>query len=473
MQVTELNADGLKRDFKIVVPAGQIETRVQARIADIARTIRMPGFRPGKVPMAMVRKRYGSSVMGEVLEQAVNDGTQSALAERKLRLAAQPKVEITSFPEGGDLEFSVALEIMPEIVPMDFATIALEREKAQVPDSEVEETLKRIAESREASEPVSRAAKAGDTAVIDFVGRQDGTAFPGGSAEDYSLKLGSGSFIPGFEEQLIGAKAGDKVTVAVTFPEAYGNDALAGKGAEFEVTVKEVRQSVPAVLDDEMAKTMGLDSLDALKDTIRTELGRELDGIARGKVKRKLLDALAAGHDFAVPAVLVEHEFTSIWEQLTKDKEAGRVDPSDVGKSDEQLKTEYTALAERRVRLGLLLAEIGQKNNITVTEEDTRRALMTEARNYPGQEHLVFKYYKENPDALEGLRAPIYEEKIVDFILELAKVTDRLVSPEELRKDPDAETPAAAAAEAAADDVKAAKPKKKAAPKKKTAEGDA
>ncbi len=458
MQVTETNADGLKREFKVVVPADKLEQRTQDRLAEIAREVKLPGFRPGKVPMKIVRQKYGASIMGEVLEQAVNDGTGAAIAEKGLKPALQPKVEITSYAEGKDLEFTVAVEVLPEITAMDFATITLEREKASVPDAEVDETLGRIAERYEGSEAVSRESKSGDVVVIDFVGKKDGVAFDGGTAEAYSLKLGSGTFIPGFEDQLVGKKADDKVEVQVTFPEGYGNEDLAGKPATFDVTVKEVREPTPAVLDDELAKKLGMDSLDALKQAIRDEVTRELDGLARTKLKRKLLDVLADNHDFQVPEGMVEQEFEHIWKQVSQDREQGRVDPSDEGKDEDTLKAEYRKLAERRVRLGLLLADVGQKNTVQITQDDLNKALIEEARRYPGQEHMVFQYYKNNPDALNSLRAPLFEDKVIDFILELAKVTDTEVSAEDLRKDPD---------QAGEGNAEEAKPKKKAAAKKK------
>jgi trigger factor len=464
MQVTEINADGLKHEFKVVVPAGQLETRLTDKLAEIARTVRLPGFRPGKVPMSLVRKKYAAAVMGEVLEAAVNDGAGTAISSKNLRPAVQPKVEIVSFAEGSDLEFTVAVEVMPEFKPMDFASISLEREKATVPDAEIDDAIRSIAERHEQSEPVERAAASGDIVVIDFVGKQDGIAFPGGSAEDYQLKLGSGTFIPGFEDQLTGKKAGDKALVQVTFPEGYGNGELAGKGAEFDVTVKEVRATKPAAHDDELAKNVGLESFDALRGAVRDEINRELDVATRLRVKRKLLDVLASGHDFPVPPTMVEGEFEQIWKQVEKEKAEGRLDAADAAKSEDELKAEYRTLAERRVRLGLLLAEVGRANNITVTQEDLNRGLLAEARRFPGQEHLVFQFYKNNPEALEQMRAPLFEDKVVDFILELAQITDKEVSPEELRKDPDA-ADASGKEEAAAE----AKPKKKAA-KKKSAE---
>jgi len=460
MQVTEINAEGLKREFKVVVPAAQIETRIQDKLVEISRTISMPGFRPGKVPQSLVRKKYASAIMGEVLEGAVNEGSAQAITSNNLRPAMQPKVEITNYAENADLEFSVVVEVMPDITPMDFSTVALERDKAVVPDAEIDEALAKIAERNESSEPVERASAAGDVVVIDFVGKQDGVAFPGGTGEGYSLKLGSNTFIPGFEDQLIGKTAGDETVVEVTFPEGYGNESLAGKPATFDVKVKEVRAPKAAAVDDELAKSVGLENLDALREAIKGEITRELDTASRIRLKRALLDVLAANHDFAVPPTMFEQEFEHIWKQVTEDREAGRLDAADAAKSEDDLKAEYTTLAQRRVRLGLLLAEVGRVNNINVTQDDLNRGIMMEARNYPGQEHLVLQYYQKNPEALENLKAPIYEEKVVDFILELAKITDKEISAEALRQDPD-QAPA---------EGEPAKPKKKAAAKKKSAE---
>ncbi len=445
MQVTEINADGLKREFKVVVPAAHIQTTKESRLKEVARTVKIPGFRPGKVPMTLIQQRYGASVAGEVLEQAVNDGTHAALTEKSLRPALRPKVEITSYEEGKDLEFTVALEILPEITPMDFSTLSLVREKATPPESEVDETLLRMGERFAQTEKADRAAAQGDTVVIDFAGKLDGELFPGGAAEGYSLKLGSGSFIPGFEDQLVGKSAGDKLVVSVTFPAEYGNEALAGKPAAFDVTVHEVRTSQPVALDDALAKNFGMEDLDGLRKILREEIEHELNSITQARIKRKLLDALAEAHDFAVPEGMVEMEFDAIWKQVSEDRAQGRIDPSDAGKDEETIKADYRALAVRRVRLGLLLADVGQKNKITVKQEDLNQALMEEARRYPGQGHMVYEFYRKNPDAVEALRAPVFEAKVVEFILELASVTDQEVSPEDLRKDPDGENEIAAA----------------------------
>ncbi|PKU25853.1 trigger factor [Telmatospirillum siberiense] len=465
MQVTQTNADGLKHEFKVVIPAGHLEEKVSTRLAEVGRTVRIPGFRPGKVPMGILRKKYGSSVMGEVLESAVNDGTQHALDEHKLRPAVQPKVEITSFKEGDDLEFTIAVETLPEVKISGLGDLALEKPVAEVTDVEVEQALQNIASRQEKTEAAEKthAAESGEVVVIDFLGKVDGVAFDGGKAEGYSLKLGSGNFIPGFEDQLIGAKAEEERVVKVTFPADYGSDALAGKDAEFEVKVHEVRKVVPAVLDDELAKGVGLETLDELKKAVREEIERDYTNLSRAHLKRHLLDQLAAQYDFGVPEGMVELEFDAIWKQLEKDKSEGRLDAADQGKSDETLKEEYRAIATRRVRLGLVLSEVGRENNITIVQEDLNRAVMAEARRYPGQEHLVFQYFQKNPDALNSLRAPIFEEKVIDFILELAKVTEKVVSIDDLRKDPEDET-ASEAADAAP------KPKKKAAKKKVAAE---
>lgn len=436
MNITETNAEGLKREFKIVVPAGQIDGRIENRLKEVGQQVRVPGFRPGKVPMPMLRKKYGPSVMGEVVEAAINDSTQKAINERNLRPAMQPKIEITSFAEGKDLEFTVAVETLPEVKPIDFATVEVERPKVQVPDAEIDAALKRIAERNEKHEPIEgeAAAENGHVAVIDFTGKRDGVAFEGGSAQGYPLKLGSGSFIPGFEEQLVGMKPGEEKTINLTFPAEYHSAELAGQQVAFDVKLNELRQAVIPAIDDDLAKSVGVDNAEALRTAVREEIERDYGQLARSIVKRRLLDLLADKHDFEVPQGMVEVEFDAIWKQVEKDREEGKLDPEDKDKSEEQLKQEYRAIAERRVRLGLLLSEVGRQNEITVTQEDVNRAVMAEARRFPGQEHLVFQYYQKNPDALNMLRAPIYEDKVVDFILELAKTTEKPVSPEELQK---------------------------------------
>ena len=459
MQVTETKTEGLKRDFKIVVPAADIEERVTSRLKELATTARIPGFRPGKVPVSLMKQRYGASVMGEVLERAVSETTVKAMTDRGMRPALQPKVEITSFDEGKDLEYTMAVEILPEIDTVDYSKIELERMVVDAADKEIDETLDRMAAANKSSEPAPADHKAanGDIAVIDFVGSIDGEEFAGGKADGYSLELGTGSFIPGFEDQLVGAKAGDHVSVKVKFPEQYGAAELAGKDAVFEVDVKEVRTAKPAEIDDDFAKKAGVEDVEALKTAIREEHEREYKGIARMHLKRALLDKLAEMCAFEVPEGLVEQELDSIWKQFEQQREQN---PDSVkeeygDKSDDEIKAELQEISERRIRLGLLLAEVGQANNIQGTQEDINRGIMAEARRYPGQEQRVFEFYQKNAEAMESLRAPLLEEKVVDFMLEMATVTDKKVTREELMRDPD---------EAAAEKAEA-KPKKKAAKK--------
>jgi len=440
MQVTQTNTDGLKREFKIVISAQQVQSQVNDRLRELGDQVKLPGFRPGKVPLALLKQRYEQSVRGEVLERAVHDSQHKLLDEHKIRPAGQPKIDNVKFEDGSDLEFSVELEVIPEITPIDFKTVSLEKVTIEVPESAVTESLERIAKRQRQSAPIEgdRAAANGDVVVIDFVGRVDGVEFQGGKAEGQYLELGSGMFIPGFEDQLVGAKKGDKKLVKVTFPEDYGNAELAGKAAEFDVTVNEIREMKDVPVDDELAKSLGLDDLDALKKSAREQIEKEYGSVARARTKRKLLDVLADKHEFALPEGLVEAEFAAIWQQIEQDMKADRLDEEDKGKSEETLKAEYRDIAKRRVKLGLLLSEVGRINNIQVPNEDLSRAVMAEARRYPGQEKQVIEYFQKTPEALNQLRAPIYEEKVVDFILDLAKLNERKVSPEDFAKEEEA-----------------------------------
>ena len=435
MQVTETSAAGLKHEFTVVVAASDIERQIQDRLTEIGRSVRLPGFRPGKAPISVLKKRYGPSVLGEVVERAVNDSSSAAIRERNLRPALQPKIEIVSFNEGKDLEYKLAVEVLPEIAPVDFAAIQLERWKPEVADKEINEALERIAKQQRKSEKAEREAKTGDIVAIDFKGTVEGLAFPGGSAENYMLELGSGRFIPGFEDQLAGAKAGEARSVAVTFPADYGNAELAGKAAEFAVTIREVREMVPQAIDESLASAVGMENLAELRKAVRERVEREYAAISRRKLKRELLDILAEKQKFPVPEGMLQIEFDQLWREVEAErkraKDAGEPDP-EAGKNDEELKAEYRAVAERRVRLGLLLNEVGRANNITVAPEEVNRAVVERARSFPGQEREVLDLYRNNPQALDSLRAPILEEKVVDFIFEMAKVTDRMVKAEEL-----------------------------------------
>jgi trigger factor len=441
MQVTETNTSGLKREYKVVVPAGDLRSKVDTKLVELGQQVNLPGFRPGKIPMQVLKKRYEQRVMGEVVSEAVNDSSNKLMQERNLRPAGQPKVEIVKLEDGSDLEFSVAMEVIPEIKPMDFKTVKLERVKVEVPDGEVDDSLERIAKRQGGSEPASddHAAANGDIVVIDFVGRIDGTEFPGGAANGHYLELGSGTFIPGFEDQLVGVKKGEKRTVKVDFPADYANSELAGKAAEFEVTVNEVRAPKQVAVDDELAKSLGLPDLAELKKQAKERIEKEYGTVARARLKRQLLDILSDNHDFTLPEGLVDIEFNAIWRQIEEDMKAGRLDEEDKGKSEEQLKQEYRDIAVRRVKLGLLLSEVGRQNNIEVPQEELTRAVIAEARRYPGQEKQVIDFYQRSPEALNQLRAPLYEEKVVDFIVEQAQVTERPLSPEEFAKEGEAE----------------------------------
>ena len=440
MNVTETASDGLKREFLISIGAADIDAEVQAKLKDLSTKIKMPGFRPGKVPVSLVAKTHGDAVLGEVLQQKVNESIQSTLTEKNLRPATEPKVDVTKAGKGEDLEFTLALEILPEIEPADVKEITLEKLVAPVTDDEVETMLKGFADQRKnfvAEE--GRTATHGDSLTINFVGRVDGEVFEGGSADGIDLELGSGRFIPGFEEQLLGSKAGDIVKVNVTFPQDYGATELAGKDAVFDVEVKEVKVAAEVVIDDEFAKGFGLEDLEALKKAMREQIERQHDALSRQRLKRDLLDALAERHDFAVPDSLVEVEVSQISRQLGEGEGEGEEAQT------EEKKAELRDIATRRVRLGLLLAEVGRRANVQVKPEEVNRAIMEEARRWPGQEREVIEFFRKNEQAQAQLRAPIYEDKVVDIMLGEAQTTEREVSFEELQKDPDATEESAAA----------------------------
>jgi trigger factor len=530
MNVTETSTEGLKREFKITVPAEELEEHVTRRLGEIARTVRIPGFRPGKVPLPLLRKRFGGAVRGEVLESAVQDSSTKAISERNLRPALPPRFELVSADEGADLEYTMSLEILPEMPEPDFAKLSLEKLVTQVPEEDVEKALGRMAESQRKSEVVERPAAPGDLLVADTVGHIGETEIPGSRGEGRQIELGAETLLPGFTEQLTGVSAGETRQVNVSFPADYGNPEMAGKEGVFEVAVKEVRERLPTAIDDALATEMGLENLAELRQEIRQSMQRDYDNVARQRLKRALLDKLAADYDFPVPPGMVEMEFNSIWAQYQGEKESrkeiearrsaaaaaasgtgageGPVDasalvapeetalegaserapasaeaalptaavhdpaaahavshpgsaaepldaaalvapeetalegasdsepPSEpaapVDEAEEKEKAEFRQVAERRIRLGLLLAEVGRNANLNVSQEELNQALTQEARRHPGYERQVIDYYRNNPDALANLRAPLFEEKVVDFIVELAKPTERPVTPQEL-----------------------------------------
>ena len=441
MQVTETSTDGLKREYNIVVPAGDIEDKLVGRLTEIGQSITVPGFRPGKVPIGILKKRYGDSVKGEILEQAIQDATESALTENELRPALQPKIEIVTFEDGADLEYKLEVEVLPEIEPVDFSSMELERLVADVADSEIDAALERLAEQRKTFEAVEtpRPTVSGDQVVIDFTGRVDGETFDGGTANDFVLELGSGQFLPGFEDQLVGASPGAKIEVKLDFPEDYPAENLRGKNAVFDVDLKEVREPAALAIDNDMAQSMGVDDLEALRGAIREQIEGEYSQASRSRLKRTLLDRLADVHDFELPPGMVEQEFDAIWQQVKDAMEKDRLDEDDKGKSEDELRERYQPIADRRVKLGLLLSEVGRSNNISVNQDDLNRSMVEQARGFPGQESRIFEYYQNNPEAMQELQAPIFEDKVVDFIVEMATVTDRKVTIEELMADPDDE----------------------------------
>ena len=444
MQVTETLSEGLKRELKVVVPAQDLEAAVEARLAELSKTVNLKGFRPGKVPLNVVRQRFKGAVLGEVIERQVQAGSAKAIADRNVRPAAQPKIEVTSFDVGKDLEFKMDFEVLPNIEIGEFGSIEITRPVAEPGDAELDEAVKRIADSERRFNKVEdgRAAASGDQVLINFVGSIDDKPFEGGAAEDFELVLGSGSLIPGFEDQLIGARAGEARTVNVTFPADYGRAEFASKAARFDVTVKEVRERAPVSIDDELAKRFNHETLDAMRADIRERITRDYKDLSRMRLKRNLLDSLANRHSFPVPKGMVDQEFELIWNQLKADVERSKTTyEAALGKSEEASREEYRQIAERRVRLGLLLAEIGRANGVTVEREDLLHAAMQSARNF-AQPKQVLDFYRNNPNALERFRAPVFEEKTVDVLFTQVKVVEQSVTPAELMKDPDEDQPA-------------------------------
>ncbi len=440
MNVTETKSEGLSREFRVSIPKGELAAKLNEKISEMQPKVNLKGFRPGKVPAAHIRKMYGKSIMADIVNDVVQETSDKALAEKSLRPASRPSIKLDGDQEKlingeADLDYSMALEVMPEFEPTDVTAISLERMIAEVPEDEINDALKRLADNNKSYETKEGKAENGDAVVIDFVGSIDGEKFDGGAAEGHTLVIGSNRFIPGFEEQLIGAAAGEDVNVNVTFPEEYQVDTLKGKPALFEVKVHEVKGPKDVEINDEFAKTLGLESLESLKEAIKGQISGELGFATRQQVKRVLLDALDERHAFDLPPLMVKAEFEQIWSQFTAEKNAGNLSEEDKGKTDEELRAEYQKIAERRVRLGLVLAEIGRRAEVQITNEELVRALRQEASRYPGQEKQVIEFYTKNQNAMAQLRAPIYEEKVVDYILEKATVTDKTVTREELMKE--------------------------------------
>ena len=442
MDIKEIKAEGLSRTYSVTIPKEDLNAKLEAKIEEMRPQVSLKGFRPGKVPSSHIRKMFGQSIMKDVVEEALNESSQEAINSNKLRPAGQPQIDLRANGEDvtkgkADLEYQMTVETIPEFELADTKGMSFERLTAEVSDADVDERLKELTAGQKTYKKKAKTAKAkeGDAVLIDFVGLIDGEVFEGGSMEGHQLVLGSNSFIPGFEEQLVGVKAGEEKNVEVTFPENYQAEQYAGKDAVFEVKVHEVQGAKDAELDDALAEKFGMESLDKLREAIKESVEAEYSAQSRMKLKRKILDALDEGHKFDLPPAMVEQEFSNIWQQVKAEKGAGNLDEEDAAKSDEELEADYRKIAERRVRLGLVLAEMGQKEEIQITNDELQRAMINEARRYPGQEQQVVEFYQKNPQALAQLRAPIYEEKVVDHIIETSEVKDKTVEKSKLFED--------------------------------------
>jgi trigger factor len=440
MQVTETSSAGLKREYRVVVPAIDLEAKVNERLDDLKGRVQLRGFRPGKVPVAHLKRLYGKSAMAEVIEATVREANSKIVTDHGYRLAVEPKVVLPT-EEGAvegvidgkaDLSYTVEMEIVPPITLADFKSIKLTRLTAEVSDEEIDKALQTIADQNRPFVARAEGAANGDRVTINFEGSLEGTPFEGGSGEDVPLIMGAGQFIPGFEEHLAGLKAGDSKTFDVKFPDDYRATHLAGKNATFAVTVKTVETPGTVSIDDEFAKTLGVESLAQLKDAVKERIAREHALATRQKLKRALLDQLDERHKFEPPPSLVEQEFGNVWSQVENDLKQQNRTFADEGTTEEKAREEYRSIAGRRVRLGLVIAEIGEKNNIRVSDDQLRAGVMEQVRQFPGQERQIWEYYQKNPDALAALRAPLFEDKVVDFLVELAEVTDKPVSRDEL-----------------------------------------
>ena len=444
MAITQTLSDGLKREFEVVITDNEINKLVNVKLENIAKEVNLPGFRRGKVPISVVKNRFGKQILGEVVRESVDSLTKETIEKNNLIPSSQPKVEIVSFEEGQDLKAKLSVEIMPEIEIPDLSKLDITKPVVKVSEKEIDEAVEKIARENIGTKTVTekRPAKTGDTVVIDFLGKIDDVPFEGGEAKGHNLKLGSNSFIPGFEDGLVGCSIGKKVNINVTFPEDYQASNLAGKNAVFETTINEIKEDNDLLINDDFAKNLGMEDLNALKKAVSEQMNKQHDIASRDKSKRQILDLLADAVSFELPETLEKEEYNSICKAMNPNAKPEKMDASnedapepqvDEGMSDEE-KIDASEIAQRRVRLGLLLSEIGRKNNIKVEEEDTRKAMMQEIQKYPGQEKQVMDYFKNNPEAQQQLSGPIFEDKIIDFILELANVKEKTVSVEELYK---------------------------------------
>ena len=438
MKVTELKSEGLSKSYKIVIPSTEINKAIDARLLEVASTAKIDGFRPGKIPMPIVKSRFGTQVSGEIVEKQVSDSMKKLFTDKKIKPAMQPKVDFEGKPlDGSDVKFTVNIEIMPDIKIQDFSKLKFERLVASVEEKDINKALEDIANNQKSYAPLKkkRKSKIGDSVLIDFKGYMDGKLFDGGTAENHRLELGSGQMIPGFEEQLVGLNVNDKKDVVVNFPENYQKADLSGKPATFKVIIKDILEAEKSKINDELATRMGLPDLKSLKEAIKNQIEINYKATARNRIKRDLLDKLSKDYSFEVPKTMLENENKVIWDRFEQDRKAGVIDEIDKGKKDSVLKKEYSEIAERRVRLGLLMAEIGDVNKIIVTEDEIKTAVMQEARKYPGEENKVIEFYQKNPEAANAVKAPLFEEKVVDHIISKCSIKDIKVTSEKLYED--------------------------------------
>lgn len=473
MQVNELKKEKLLREYEVKVDAHTINKKMEEQLKSVGNRVKIPGFRPGHIPVKILKQRYGKSILGEILEKTVNSSSSDVIKQKGDRPALQPKIEITSYDEGKDLHFKMSYEVLPEIPALDYAELKIEQLTFDIPAQEIEEGLQRLADRQKNYKAKSGKAKKGDAVKIDFAGYLNGEAFAGGTSKDFTLELGSGQFIPGFEEQLIGAQAGEEKTLPMTFPKDYHSEELAGQAVEFKVTVHEVLEQEAAAVDDALAQAVGLENLEMLKAEIEKQIRKDYDAVARTKIKKQLFDEIEKAVKFEPPQGMVDLEFNNIWERLQEAKKQGG--DESLNKPEAELRAEYTAIAERRVRLGLMLAEIGRSNNLKVTQDELSRAVMDHARMFPGQEKHIFEFYRQHPQQLEELRGPILEDKAVDFIIEKIQPKLKKVTIEELLHEDEEEESSSAKgkkgtkkAEAKAGEGTEAKPEKPAAKKTST-----
>jgi trigger factor len=457
MEVTQTVSEGLHREFRIVIGADDLDARLTGRLEEMKPSLHMKGFRPGKAPVSFLKKTFGRRVMNEIVEQAVSETSQKAVSDHALKPAFPPQVDYVTPRDdvvGGktNLEFTVSVDLMPEFELADITRLEVRKLVADVTDAEIDRALERLAEQARTYSPKAEgeAAQEKDSVTIDFTGRVNGETFAGGKAEDFNLVLGSGQLIPGFGDQIVGAKAGEERIVKVTFPQDYPDAKLAGQPVEFTVTVKEVKAPDAQTIDDELARKLGQASLSSLRDRVRDQLRSEFARASRMHLKRRLLDALDERHSFGLPETMVNREFGLIWDQVEAElKREGRT-ASDEGKTEDEMRDEYRKIAERRVRLGLVLARIGEQNGIQVSNDELQRAIAARARQHQGHEQEAFNFYSSNPQAQAEIRAPLFEEKVVDFIAELAQITERKVDRDTLFLDPDEADEKLKAADAAA-----------------------